>query len=190
MKLWAVPDKNKTVTINAEAVPNPLTAEELQRFDRPKHTAAKWGEVDPETGERLDTTFSYLASIYEPEEYREEPDIYNDGRPNRRIETREEMRKRIDQYQSEPTDHSSLPENAEFMKRVVAYDLPVGLCDAYKDPTFWTRLLQEADWTSLRDPYFLTGNLMKPAMPSHIDGETVAAEITRAQAEKIKRREF
>jgi len=190
MTLWAVPNRNQTVTINAEAVPNPLMAEEMKAFDRPKHTAAKWSEVDPETGGRLDKTFDYLASIYQPEEYKDEPDIYHDGRRNRRIETVEEMRDRIEQHQPEPTDHSTLPDHAEFMKRVVAYDLPIGFCDAHKDPGFWTQLIQEADWTSLRDAYFITGDLMKPAMPSLIDKETVADEITRAQAERIKRREF
>ncbi|MFP3757363.1 T6SS effector phospholipase Tle3 domain-containing protein [Cupriavidus sp. SIMBA_020] len=190
MKLWAVPNKNQMVMVNAEAVARPLTAEEMTYFDDPKHLARDWGEFDPDKGKYRDETYPYLASIYQPEAYHDEPDIYHDGRPNHRIETADEMRKRIEQHQPEPTDHSSLPGHAEFMKRVVAYDLPIGFCNAFKDVRFWTQLMQEADWTSLRDAYFITGDLAPPAVPALIDGETVADEVSRAQAERIKRREF
>ena len=186
MKLWAVPNANQTVTINAEPVPQPLTAEETKFFDQPRHTASLWGDVDPKTGKPLDDTFPYLASIYQPRMYKVQEDIYT-GRHTSKLETPEEMHERIKKHRPEPTDHSTLPSHIEFMKRVVAYDLPIGFCDAYDDVDFWKRLIQEADWTSLRDTYYLTGELAVPPMPSTIDRETVAEADSKADAERLRR---
>jgi hypothetical protein len=71
------------------------------------------------------------------------------------------------------------------MKRVVAYDLPVGFCDAYDNLEFWTELMHDADWISLKDPYFTTGTLNTPAMPSSIDGQKIDDTKTQADIQAL-----
>jgi pimeloyl-ACP methyl ester carboxylesterase len=63
--LWAVPNGNQTVTINAEKVPNPLTAEEMKDFEESRKGAPTWGQVDPDKadptrGAYRDTNFPVL----------------------------------------------------------------------------------------------------------------------------------
>lgn len=43
------------------------------------------------------------------------------------------------------------------MSRVVAYDLPIGYCDATWDKEFLYKLRYLADWTTGSDPYMNTG---------------------------------
>lgn len=72
--LWAVPNGNQTVTINAEAVPNPLTADEMKDFEESRKIDGQpWGTfVEDETGRTQgryeDPTFPYYASFYQREE--------------------------------------------------------------------------------------------------------------------------
>lgn len=57
--------------------------------------------------------------------------------PVTRKETFEEKDLRIRTYVSQPTDHSTLPMRADFMSQVVAYDLPIGYCDATSIKNLW-----------------------------------------------------
>ncbi|MDR5750070.1 MULTISPECIES: DUF3274 domain-containing protein [unclassified Caballeronia] len=186
--IWATPNPNQTVTINAEKVPEPLTAEEMKEFDKPRRAALAWGGIDPDDGKPVDDTFRYMASIYQPEEYEERDDIYATSGRSRSRETQEEMQTRIFKYSPEPTDHSSVPGNVEFMKRVVAFDLPIGFCDAYDNREFWFRLLNKADWTYGYDSYFNTGDLGDYAMPDLVDKQTVALEKSEADARRLQRK--
>jgi hypothetical protein len=76
------------------------------------------------------------------------------------------------------------------MRRVAAWDLPIGFCDAYENREFWIRLIKQADWTQGYDPYFATGALEKVAKPSSIDWSTVADEQSRADAKRIEWRKY
>lgn len=58
------------------------------------------------------------------------------------------------------------------MRRVAAYDLPIGFCDAYEKRDFWIALMKQADWTLGRDSYFETGVLNSVQRPSLIDWDT------------------
>jgi pimeloyl-ACP methyl ester carboxylesterase len=188
--LWAVPKRNKTVTINAEKVPNPLTAEDMKPFEESRKDARKWGEfvtdrTDPNKGYYKDGTYPYMRSIYQPERWLDHEDVYATNGRTRSKETQEEMVDYINNYVPEPTNHSTLPSHVEFMKRVVAYDLPVGFCDAYDNLEFWTELMHDADWISLKDPYFTTGTLNTPAMPSSIDGQKIDDTKTQADIQAL-----
>lgn len=181
-KLWKVPSANQTVQINAERVPNPLTAEEMKSFDV--------SVTDPSVKEMsADPDYRYFESIHEPKKYVDRgEDIYNGNRRIRTMETVEEARDRLKDHRAEPTDHSTLPNHHEFMRRVVAYDLPVGFCESFDDRAFWIGLRMEADWTQCTDAYFERDVLLRPAMPtSYIDKETVADAILRAMAERERR---
>jgi hypothetical protein len=92
----------------------------------------------------------------------------------------------INNYKPQPTNHSTLPSHVEFMKRVVAYDLPVGFCDAYDNLEFWTQLMHDADWISLNDPYFVSGTCSKPAMPSLIDSQKIDDAKTQIDLQALK----
>ena len=96
------------------------------------------------------------------------------------------MRKRIEEYQPTPTNHSTLPKHMDFMRRVVAHDLPIGFCESSKCRDFWIRLRREADWMWFSNPYFHTGKFELPPMPPGLDKETVADEITKTQQERLK----
>jgi hypothetical protein len=74
------------------------------------------------------------------------------------------------------------------MKRVVAFDLPIGFCDAYDNREFWFRLLNKADWTYGYDSYFNTGDLGDYAMPDLVDKQTVALEKSEADARRLQRK--
>ncbi|MBV8157698.1 MAG: DUF3274 domain-containing protein [Dyella sp.] len=181
-KLWAVPPANQNVHINAEHVPKPLTAEEMKSFDvSVTDTSIEEMGADPD--------YRYFESIHEPKEYVDRgEDIYNENRRIRTMETLEEARERLKNHKAEPTDHSTLPKHQEFMRRVVAYDLPIGFCESFDDREFWNGLRMEADWTQCTDAYFERGVLLGPEMPSsYIDKETVADAILQAMAEREKR---
>jgi len=208
MHLWAVPDRDQTVTINAERVPNPITAAEMststpQTIDvvehgkRIKKTAHIYFDESQSVQNILsakdsevtykDPSFPYLRSIYEPQNHTMQPDLYASSGKRQQRETEQQLHKRIDEYQPMPTNHSTLPKHHEFMSRVAAYDLPIGFCDAYEKPGgFWKQLIYDADWTSLNDAYYTTGKLDVPAQPFHIDAETVMDEVTQADIERLK----
>ena len=86
------------------------------------------------------------------------------------------MLQQHDTYQAEPPNHSTLPKHQPFMRRVVAYDLPIGFCDAYEKRDFWISLMKQADWTRGRDPYFETGVLETVVHPVAIDWTSIASE--------------
>lgn len=99
-------------------------------------------------------------------------------------ETFEEKDKRLRTYVSQPTDHSTLPGNKEFMTRVVAYDLPIGYCDATWDKEFLSTLRYLADWTTGADSYMNTEVVERINEPSMISRETGIEEIIREKAKE------
>lgn len=188
--IWAVPNANQPVTINAEKVPNPLTADEMTSFEESRAHAREYGlfvmdKKDPGKGHYQDPTFPYYRSIHQPERYLTRDDAYLE-RSGTTLESRDEMIERISNYKPEPTNHSTLPMHAEFMKRVVAWDLPVGFCDAHEDREFWHRLIRMADWTSGWDSYFDYGTLESIDRPGEIDWTSIAEELSQAEAKRIQ----
>lgn len=194
MPLWAVPKVSKTVTINAEQVPQPLTADEMASFEISRVIAPKMGEVvtnpdDPNFGKYVDPEYRFMRSIAQPTRYVVVEDIYTSTRTSR-LETQEELLQRLDAYRAEPTNHSTLPKQQEFMRRVAAYDLPIGFCDAYEKQDFWADLMKRADWTQGYDPYFKNGDLQNVPKPDLIDWDTVAEEQSRLDAERFKKQQY
>lgn len=160
--LWTTPDKDQQVTINAEAVPEPIEAKELVGFDEPSEGQPEWKKADD---------YPFFRDIYDREEWKEVAPATSRQPARRRLETQEELEQRIGSYVPEPTDHSTLPQLKEFLSRVVAYDLPIGFCQSHQDKPFWQELNHLADWRS-GDTYFQTGALTIPPMPDLIDIET------------------
>lgn len=99
------------------------------------------------------------------------------------------MVERITHYRPEPTDHSTLPMHQAFMKRVAAYDLPIGFCESFDDRDFWIKLIKKADWTSGWDEYLKSGVPKVPNMPDLINKETVQ-ELDERFYEQQKKREM
>lgn len=144
---------------------------------------------DPNTGNYRDPGYRYMRSIYQPERTVTTEDIYSSKRTTR-LETRDDMLQRLDTYRAEPTNHSTLPQHQAFMRRVVAYDLPIGFCDAFERPAFWTRLMKLADWMQGYDAYFETGELATVHKPALIDWDTVVDEQSRAEAERLRQQQW
>lgn len=201
--LWLAPPASRQVTINAEPVPHPLTADEMaasvtstvitaqgtQRkavyFDAAPSTQSMWGARHPERRHAyLYSEYPYLAALYRPQRMMVRDDVHRETGQRVELETAQELRHRIATHVTTPTNHSTLPAHAEFMRRVVACDLPIGFCDSHTTE-FWHELIHEADWTSGRDPYYAHGELHVPPMPPQIDRETVSEAINRADAEKL-----
>ncbi|RQU45546.1 DUF3274 domain-containing protein [Burkholderia cenocepacia] len=194
VKLWAVPHPDKTVMINAEQVPIPISAEEMKYFDMSRRVAPQMGKwdknpVDPNQGQYADSEYRYMRSIFRPSNTVTVDDIYT-SKSTTRVETRDEMLQRLDTYRAEPTNHSTLPQHKAFMRQVVAYDLPIGFCDAYERPAFWKRLMKFADWTWGDDDYFELGVLQSIARPAYIDWNTIAEEQSRAEAEQLRQQQW
>ena len=190
-KIWATPNANQMVTINAEQVPNRLSAEEMCNFEESRKYAREYGLFvqdanDPLKGHYQDSTFPYYRSIYEPAQFVTRDDVYSPAGQGASLETHDEMIDRITNYRPEPTNHSTVPSNVEFMKRVASWDLPVGFCEAYNDRDFWFNLISLADWTSGYDAYFDYGTLEKVEQPAAIDWTTVAEAISKAEAERMQ----
>lgn len=193
LKVWATPDLNKTVTINAEKVPNPLTAAEMKGFEDSRVQAPEMGAMkrDPVTGELQyeDNTYRFFRSLYEPQLAVVANPLSPIGITVAR-ESRNEVLTTRDHYHAEPTNHSTLPKSRQFMRRVAAYDLPIGFCESYENRDFWLSLIKRADWTLGLDPYFETGKLDTVARPSLIDWDTTAAELSRLAVEELKAMEL
>ncbi|RQZ19693.1 DUF3274 domain-containing protein [Burkholderia sp. Bp9031] len=194
VKLWAVPHPDKTVTINAEQVPNPISPEEMKYFEMSRRIAPEMGKwdknlTDPNQGQYADSEYRYMRSIFQPSKTVTSEEIYTSKRTTR-VENQEEMLQRLDTYRAEPTNHSTLPGNQAFMRRVAAYDLPIGFCDAYERPAFWTGLMKFADWTQGYDDYFEICALQSIVKPAYIDWNTVAEEQSKAEAEQLRQQQW
>ncbi|EDT43577.1 conserved hypothetical protein [Burkholderia ambifaria MEX-5] len=194
VKLWAVPHPDKTVMVNAEQVPNPVREEEMKYFDVSRRVAPEMGKwvknpIDPNQGQYADPDYRYMRSIYQPERTVTTEDIYSSRRTTW-PETQDEMLQRLDTYLAEPTNHSTLPQHHAFMRRVAAYDLPIGFGDAYKRPAFWTRLMKFADWTQGYDDYFERGASQSIAKPAYIDWNTIAEEQSKTEAEQLRQQQW
>ncbi|AXF22674.1 hypothetical protein CUJ89_19345 [Burkholderia pyrrocinia] len=194
LTLWAVPHPDKTVSVNAEQVPMPITAEEMEAFENSRKGADAMGKWvpdpnDPDTGSYADEDYRFMRSVYQPTRDIVTENIYTSGRTIRR-ENQDEMLERLDTYNAEPTNHSTLPKNREFMRRVVAYDLPIGFCDAYERKSLWTSLMKQADWTLGGDAYFSTGKLDIVTKPSIIDWNTVDEEQSRAEGKRLAQQQY
>ncbi|SIR67187.1 hypothetical protein SAMN05421829_1331, partial [Aromatoleum tolulyticum] len=77
MDLWVTPEVNQRVEINAEAVPDPITAKELIEFDDPSERAKPWVN---------DNDFSFFRDVYAREEWIAETSSYQENSA-RRLET-------------------------------------------------------------------------------------------------------
>lgn len=85
----------------------------------------------------------------------------------------------LQKYISSPSDHSTLPQNIEFVKNVMAYDLPIGFGESV-DPgkPFKEELIKQADCTLTgSDPYFDLGILAQNAaielLEKYFVGQTI-----------------
>ncbi|WP_233411336.1 T6SS effector phospholipase Tle3 domain-containing protein [Paraburkholderia kururiensis] len=186
--LWATPHPDKTVTVNAEEVPHPVTAGEMKTFEDSRVMApemAKWVKdpVNPNKGQYADPDYRFFRSIYQPE-WKLDANPLSPIGVSLDKQTQDEMLQQHDHYHAEPPNHSTVPERQDFMRRVVAYDLPVGFCDAYERPVFWTRLMQLADWTLGYDTYFQTGVPKTVEKPKAIDWDT-ASGLNEAAIKKL-----
>ncbi|EKS6416316.1 DUF3274 domain-containing protein [Enterobacter hormaechei] len=188
------PPEWQTVFINAEKVPEPIDAAKLANFDVSRVGAEHddrqidgWGEINPDKNLKNDNTYDNYINLYPNQDIvigfknvgtESEPRMV----PVTRKETFEEKDLRIRTYVSQPTDHSTLPMRADFMSQVVAYDLPIGYCDATWNKEFMADLRRKADWTQGEDPYLSSGEPDKVPEPDLISQDTVVDEFYKEQS--------
>lgn len=184
-----------TLNINAEQVPQPFYPDQQEQIldktrvgkkENPgKKMGEGWGQFHKDKDGDItanDDTFDnhiYLYPRLSVSTGQYENHSY--GRvPVTRLETDQERRARIGKYIPQPSDHSALPENKAFMSKVVAFDLPVGLCEMTFDRAFMADLRRYADWTQSDDDYFNSGKLTIPPVP-----DIIQTESTRDEMQKI-----
>ena len=204
--VYDAPPPEQKLYINGEKVPEPITAKEMVGFDatrvglqkeNEKNTGEEgygWGQYSVDSnGNKTwhDDTFRWYASLY-PEQWVTDkgtmswyPQNSKDERQNRRRETRAEKDTRLRMFVSQPSDHSSLPSNPLFMRRVVAYDLPVGICESSNDKSFLEQLRRMADW-QYSDAYFRTGRHPQYSRPAEVDAESAGGISPEEMAEMRK----
>lgn len=192
----------QTIDINGEEVPKPILASEMIDFDLKRKGDGEhwdknpdspegfgWGQSSKQRDETTkqivmlpnEDTFKNFVVLYPKIQvptgnYRQTGRDYPKVEPVMRLETDEERNIRVGAYISQPTDHSTLPGSTLFMQRVVAYDLPVGFCDATWDKAFMAELRDRADWMRGYDNYFNKGELSIPPLPPEIATETISEE--------------
>lgn len=188
------PPEWQTVFINAEKVPEPIQPESLARFDGTRvgaeHSVEEqkdgWGEIKAGGSNKNDNTYDNYINLYPNKDVligfsnigtKTRPQMV----PVTREETFEEKDLRLRTYVSQPTDHSTLPMSAEFMAQVVAYDLPIGYCDATWDKAFMDELRRKADWVQGEDSYLFSGVPDKVPEPDLISRDTVTDKFNREQ---------
>ncbi|MCV7759459.1 DUF3274 domain-containing protein, partial [Pluralibacter gergoviae] len=187
------PPEWQTVFINAEKVPEPIDAAKLADFDVSRvgaeHDSRQingWGEINPNKNQKNDNTYDNYINLYPNQDIvigfrnagtKSDPRMV----PVTRKETFEEKDLRLRTYVSQPTDHSTLPMRADFMSQVVAYDLPIGYCDATWDKEFMADLRRKADWVQGEDPYLFSGIPDDVPEPALISRDTIKDKFNREQ---------
>ncbi|MER5028896.1 alpha/beta hydrolase [Pantoea anthophila] len=179
-----------TLDINSEKVPAPISADKLTELDETRNNKDErpgevygygWGQLNKEEHDKSDLnipnddTYKNYINLYPFEQILTGYEQSGFTRiPRYRRETVEERNVRVGKYISQPTDHSTLPRNEMFMSRVVAYDIPIGFCDASRNKAFMAKLRAMADWTQGYDSYMEKGILDIPKKPDIINGESTA----------------
>ena len=200
--VYDAPPVNQTLYINGEKVPQPMTAEDLKDFDATRVGLQKkneknigeegygWGQYSiGKNGNktRNDDTFPWYASLYSEQWVNNNDGMSwhsgsKDERMTRHRETREEKDVRLRMFVSQPSDHSSLPSHPGFMSQVVAYDLPIGICESSNDKCFLEQLRRMADWQR-SDSYFRTGEHPAYTMPEEVCAESAGGISPEEMAE-------
>lgn len=150
-----------------------------------------WGEMNPDKNHKNDNTYDNYINLYPNQDIvtgfkyvgtESEPRLV----PVSRKETFEEKDLRIRTYLSQPKDHSTLPMRADFMSQVMAYDLPIGYCDATWDKEFMDDLRRKADWVQGEDPYLFSGIPDNVPEPDLISRDTVINKFNKFDNAKSK----
>ncbi|MDY3581971.1 hypothetical protein [Enterobacter hormaechei] len=200
---WPEPVKGQKLSINAPLVPEPMTAKALEYFDQDYRSKEKqtgkngygYGQIDPDKDIPVDVDYRYYISLYgyfdQKMKLKEPSGIQLPGPGSKEDRNRYEKQSRVEMledvrtYVQRPTDHSTLPMDERFMRRVVAYDLPVGYCWHSWDRESLAELRYQADWLE-SDDYYWTGKLTIPAMPAIIRRD-VASDAAEKRSDEIER---
>jgi pimeloyl-ACP methyl ester carboxylesterase len=206
--------KHEKIYVNGPRVPNPMPSgndlahrDANQSPDPSKNEAGSmsmWDfneTIDPGKKITGDSDFVYYQElIYDRrrDTIADRSDPYRNA-PASREQTDEEVYQDLSQIPETPTNHSTILmyRNGELVKRVMAYDLPVGRADSFQDKEFWDELRRKADWLE-SDPYYLNAASLSshactaaddvPEPPAGIDPETRA--MAAASKAKLRRNQI
>jgi len=196
------------VYVNGPAVPEPVSAEEMKNFNETKVLDDSGTE---KTLSEADDFPNYKELMEEKPKWvsKKNPawhDEYTGARQDR-LQTPAEL----EALKAVPTNHSTIlmgPQNPHdplspqdqrpqdqrglLVKRILAYDLPIGCADSFDrnanefdSGVFWEKLRHMADWLEPgSDAYYESGTLEVPPPPQGLDPETrevVQADIQHAR---------
>jgi pimeloyl-ACP methyl ester carboxylesterase len=162
----AEPDKDATIFVNAPRVPRPVTAEEMRDFDA--------GYYDPISQTK---EFPYIEQLIKQDGRWVEETIRSPMGSRRftRRETEQEIEIEL-QKATIDADHSTILEDqvAGLVKRIMAFDLPIGRADCFNAFFFWESLIRQADWLEEGSDraYEQGGDFSAPMQPPGLDLET------------------
>jgi pimeloyl-ACP methyl ester carboxylesterase len=164
-------DPKETLNVNGPAVPNPVSANDMARFDEDTDQRDHVTLAD-------DDDFRYYKELLydKPKWVPEAPTPYeNSNQQRNRLQTPDEVADEFRTTIATPTNHSTILNYGGGMlaERVMAYDLPIGRADSFADRLFWKKLLRMADWLE-EDPEYAAGGDFRGAgdPPAGVDCET------------------
>ncbi|MGA7812260.1 T6SS effector phospholipase Tle3 domain-containing protein [Caballeronia sp.] len=164
--------REERIFVNAPRVPNPMPADKMKAFNE--------GLAEDESSRKKiskDDDFPYYKElIYEKRKWVDnEPSVY-ENQHRQHLQTEEEVALEIDTTDAIPTNHSTILTylQGELVKRVLAYDLPIGRADSFSDRPFWKKLIKDADWleSGSDENYAQGGDFQAPPPPAGIDVQT------------------
>jgi pimeloyl-ACP methyl ester carboxylesterase len=204
--------KNDKIHVNAPRVPNPMPSGNdaaqreadqspapLQSTIRPMSMWEFNEAIDPDVKlTDADDFFYYRELIYDRQRdmVEDRSDPYRSG-PAFRQKTDDEIHAALSQTPAVPTNHSTILKykQGELVKRVMAYDMPIGQAKSFHNKEFWNELRRKADWLE-SDPYYLNAASRSshectsadgvPPPPPEVDKETQAMATARANEERAR----
>jgi hypothetical protein len=201
--------KNDKIYVNAPRVPNPMppgndvAQQEAGQSPTPSQSMSMWdfNETIATLGKKLtevDDFDYYRELIYERQRdmVEDRSDPYRNG-PAFRRKTDAEIHAVLSQTPAVPTNHSTILKykQGELVKRVMAYDMPIGRAKSFDDTAFWNELRRKADWLE-SDPYYLNAASRSshectsaddvPAPPQGVFVETQSQAIAKANEERAR----
>jgi len=139
----AVPSKDATIYVNGPRVPEPASIELMESFNL---------ILDDEKKIAGDADYLFTKElIEEKKKWVEEPEDIYTGQRRQRTQTAKEIETEMATTNATPTNHSTIfsHKEGELVRRILAYDLPIGRAQCFedpKDPDFWLSLIKRADW--------------------------------------------
>lgn len=177
--------KDEKIYVNGPRVPNPMPADQMYNFNE---------DLNPDPGKRkklskTDDFRFYKELLYEKRKWVEDEQSPYENHRRGHYQTDAEIAHEMDTTDEIPTNHSTILayQQGELVKRILAYDLPIGRADSFGDRAFWKQLIRQADWLEPGSDaqYEKGGDFKADPPPPGVDPET--RQVVQDDIERMRR---